>query len=76
MGNEFNEISDRSGPGEAWRMYRRRLMENQGVLCQVIPPRDMMDMCMKIDESVRQKADSDGMTPLEETRNFLGGKVQ
>jgi len=74
IGLEFNELSE-VNVNDAWKQYRKRLMENFGILAEVMSAKDITELCMKIGENISGKsADSGGMTPLDETRNFLGTK--
>jgi hypothetical protein len=73
IGAEFNRLSEKS-TADAWKMYRRRLMENFGVLCEVMSPKDITEMSMKIDENLRGKAIGENGSPLDECRQFLDGK--
>lgn len=74
IGQEFNELSERNVT-DAWKMYRRRLMENFGILCEVMSPKDITELSMKIDENIRGKNTGDGGSPLDAVRNFLGDTV-
>jgi predicted alternative tryptophan synthase beta-subunit len=74
MGQEFNELSE-TNVTDAWKMYRRRLMENFGILCEVMSPKDITEMSMKIDENQRGKNPGEGGSPLDAVRNFLNDAV-
>jgi hypothetical protein len=74
IGAEFNELSE-NNVTDAWKMYRRRLMENFGILAEVMSPKDITELSMKIDENIRGKSgEGAGMSPLDEVRAFLGTK--
>jgi hypothetical protein len=72
IGLEFNELSEVS-VNDAWKMYRRRLMENFGILSEVMSAKDITELCMKIDENLRGKSEGSGGSPLDEVRRFLSG---
>lgn len=74
MGQEFNELSEENVL-TAWKKYRKRLMENFGVLCVVMSPKDITELCMKIDENIRGKNPGEGGSPLDAVRQFLGDTV-
>jgi hypothetical protein len=75
IGQEFNYLSERGSTTDAWKMFRRRLMDNFGVLSRVMSPKDITELTMKIDENIRGKGQDIGsITPLEETRLFLSDK--
>lgn len=74
MGQEFNELSE-DNVLDAWKKYRKRLMENFGILCVVMSPKDITELCMKIDENIRGKNPGEGGSPLDAVRNFLNDAV-
>lgn len=74
MGQEFNELSE-DNVLDAWKKYRKRLMENFGILCVVMSPKDITELCMKIDENIRGKNPGEGGSPLDAVRNFLSDTV-
>jgi hypothetical protein len=74
IGEEFNTLSATSIT-DAWKMYRRRLMENFGILSEVMSAKDITELSMKIDETINSKnADSGGLTPMDQARIFLSTK--
>jgi hypothetical protein len=72
IGIEFNSLSE-TDPIQAWKMYRRRLMENFGLLSEVMSPKDITELCMKIDENVRGKSTAEMGSPLQRLEEFLSG---
>jgi hypothetical protein len=74
MGQEFNDLSE-TNVTDAWKTYRRRLMENFGILCEVMSPKDITELSMKIDENIRGKNPGEGGSPLDAVRNFLNDTV-
>jgi hypothetical protein len=77
MGEEFNRLIEKSFV-EAWTTYRRRLMENFGILCAVMTPKDIMEQSMriddKVDERLRGSGPGGGGSPLDITHEFLSEK--
>jgi hypothetical protein len=69
---EFNELSE-DNPMEAWKRYKKRLMENFGILSEVMSPKDITELCMKIDENMRVKGTAGMGSPLDQVKEFLNG---
>lgn len=73
IGIGFNKLRAKNKT-EAWKWYQRRLNEEAGVLCEIMTPKDIIELSMKIENDI--KADSGAGTgdPLDEVRLFLGPK--
>jgi hypothetical protein len=73
IGLEFNHLRALKGKTEAWRTYQIRLMENFGKLCELMSPKDITELSMKIEENLKTEAGSGHGSPLDECREFLDG---
>jgi len=74
IGQEFNQLREENKM-KAWRTYQMRLMENYGILCELMTPKDITELCMKIEENITSTVSGTQETPLDECRNFLSGKA-
>lgn len=72
IGMEFNELRD-SNKMKAWRTYQQRLMENFGILSEVMSPKDITELCMKIEDNITSTSGGSSESPLDEVRSFLSG---
>lgn len=72
IGLEFNALSE-ADPVAAWKTYRRRLFENFGLLSEVMSPKDITELCMKIDENVNGKGTRAMGNALDQVKEFLNG---
>jgi hypothetical protein len=70
IGLEFNQLVEED-PVLAWKTYRKRLMEHFGILCEVMSPKDITELSMKIDENIRGKNGIETGNPLDQVREFL-----
>jgi hypothetical protein len=69
IGAEFNELRA-DNKVKAWKVYQQRLMENFGILCEVMTPKDITELSMKIEENLKDTSGTGG-SPLDEVRLFL-----
>jgi len=67
---EFNENRE-TNKVKAWRTYQSRLMENFADLSEVMSPKDITELCMKIEDNISQASGGSGDSPLDEVRAFL-----
>lgn len=72
IGKEFNTLNA-TNAAQAWKMYQRRLMENFGVLCEIMTPKDITELSMKIDEKMKFTPSGGAGSPIDEVRIFLEG---
>jgi len=72
IGIEFNELRETKGKVYAWKNYQKRLMQFFGKLSALMSPKDITELCMKIEENVKTEGGGNE-TPLEECRKFLEG---
>jgi hypothetical protein len=70
IGAEFNELRE-DNKTNAWRTYQKRLMENFGILCEVMTPKDITELSMKIEENLKTDVGGAGASPLDAVRLFL-----
>jgi hypothetical protein len=70
IGAEFNRIRP-DNKTLAWKTYQQRLMENFGILCEVMTPKDITELSMKIEENLKTDVGEAGASPLDEVRLFL-----
>jgi hypothetical protein len=71
IGQEFNKLRE-DNKVKALKMYQRRLMENMGILCEVMTPKDITEICMKIEDSIKTESGSGVGSAMDEVSRFLG----
>jgi hypothetical protein len=70
IGMEFNELREKNKI-KAWKTYQKRLMENFGILCEVMTPKDITELSMKIEENMSTDVTGAAASPLDAVRDFL-----
>ena len=73
IGKEFNQLRSTKGKTEAWKTYQRRLMEHFGILCEIMTPKDITELSMKIEADMKTESGSGQGSALDEVRKFLDG---
>lgn len=70
IGLEFNRLRE-DNKVKALKMYQRRFMENFGILCEVMSPKDITEICMKIEENIKADSGSGVGDALDQCAAFL-----
>jgi len=73
MGQEFN-VNREKNKTEAWKIFQRRLNENAGALTEIMSAKEIVELSMKIEESMKTESAHGTGNPLDEVRLFLGGE--
>jgi hypothetical protein len=74
MGMEFNKLREENKV-KAWKMFQRRLNENFGLLCELMSPKDLTELSLKIENDIKSESGSSTGGALDQVREFLSGKV-